>query len=195
MLFALVLSSCRQQMADQPRYGPLQASDFFADGRSARPLVPGTLPRGALQADVHLYTGKLEETDPPAVYAESFPVAVTRAMLERGHERFDIYCAVCHDRLGTGQGAVVRRGLIRPPSFHQDQSRGLKIPLRDAPVGYYFEVITRGFGAMPDYAEQIPVRDRWAIIAYVRALQLSQHAALEDIPPADRDRLESGDDR
>jgi mono/diheme cytochrome c family protein len=182
-------------MADQPSYRPLQASEFFADGRSARPLVPGTVARGALQADAHLYSGRLDSTDATVRYADDFPFPVTRTVLERGRERFDIYCAVCHDRVGTGQGVVVRRGLIRPPSFHQDQSRGLKVPLRDAPVGYYFEVISRGFGAMPDYAEQIPARDRWAIIAYVRALQFSQHAAMEDVPAAERERLESGDDR
>jgi mono/diheme cytochrome c family protein len=177
-------------MADQPRYRPLQASAFFADGRSARPLVPGTVPRGEVQADAQLVTGRSEGTAPP--YTNMFPFPITRAVLERGRERFDIYCSACHDRTGMGQGVIVRRGLIRAPSFHTDQSRGLDVLLRDAPVGYYFEVITHGFGAMPDYTEQVSPRDRWAIIAYIRALQLSQHATLDDVPAADRVLLDAG---
>lgn len=181
-------------MADQPSYRPLEASTFFADGRAARPLVPGTVARGQLHDDPHLYSGRTDEAAPATSrYAETFPFPITRPVLQRGRERFDIYCSVCHERLGTGQGVVVRRGFIRPPSFHTGESRGLKAPLRDAPVGYYFEVATYGFGAMPAYAEQISPTDRWAIVAYIRALQLSQHAMLDDVPQPQRERLENGD--
>ncbi len=208
-ILCLALSACQQQMAEQQRYRPLEPSAFFADQRSSRSPVAGTVARGQLQADRPLFTGRqtLEPKDwaglagmvgswggapapvlnpsaPMSFYAESLPFALTQAVLERGQERFDIYCAVCHDRAGTGRGMIVRRGFTQPPSFHADDSRGYKLrgvslPLRDAPVGYYFEVITRGFGAMPDYAAQVDVNDRWAIIAYIRALQLSQHAKVD----------------
>ena len=111
--------------------------------------------------------------------------------MERGQERFTIFCAVCHDPIGNGNGKIVQRGYTRPPSYVTDYSRGferrgIKVKLRDVPVGYYFEVVSKGYGAMPDYAAQIPPRDRWAIIAYIRALQLSQHARLEGLPEAER---------
>jgi hypothetical protein len=182
-------------MADQPSYRPLQASTFFEDGRSARPLVPDTVARGQLRDDVQLYVGRIDEAATQPRYVDTFPILITRPVLQRGRERFNIYCSVCHDRLGTGQGVVVRRGFIRPPSFHNGESRGLKGSLRDAPVGYYFEVATNGFGAMPAHAEQISPHDRWAIIAYIRALQLSQRATLDDVPEPDRDRLENGGER
>lgn len=174
---ALVLAGCSQQMSEQPRYEPLQASPFFEDGRASRPLVPGTVARGHLRADEHFSTGRSA-----GALADTLPFPVTREVLARGQERFDIFCAPCHGRLGNGQGMVVRRGYSPPPSFHIDR-------LREAPVGHFFEVITKGFGAMPDYAVQVPAGDRWAIAAYMRALQLSEHATLADVPPGERHRL------
>jgi mono/diheme cytochrome c family protein len=173
----LVLASCQQQMADQPRHKPLAKSGFFSDGRSARPPVEGAVARGRLEADEHFYTGKVGGKD-----AGAFPIRVTRQTLRRGQERYNIYCAPCHDRTGGGQGMIVRRGFRAPPSYHTEK-------LRQAPAGHFFDVVTRGFGAMPDYAEQLSTADRWAIVAYIRALQLSQHAALADAPEAERRRL------
>jgi hypothetical protein len=174
----LLLAACGGDMSDQPREKPFAASDFFGDGRSARPLVEGTVARGHLDLDEHLNEGKVDGKD-----ATTFPFPVDRAVLERGRERFDIFCAVCHDRAGYGNGMVVRRGFRRPPSFHIDR-------LRKAPPGYLFGVITKGFGTMASYADRVPVRDRWAIVAYLRALQLSQDATPDDVPPAERWRLE-----
>jgi mono/diheme cytochrome c family protein len=164
-------------MADQPRYEPLQKSATFADGRSARPLVSGTVARGQLRADEHFYTGKIS-----GKAAGTFPLKVTAELLDRGQERFNIFCSPCHDRTGSGRGMVVRRGFRPPPSFHIER-------LRNAPVGELFGHITSGIGAMPDYAAQIPPRDRWAIVAYMRALQLSQRARLSDLPAEDRQAL------
>jgi mono/diheme cytochrome c family protein len=171
------LAACRQDMHNQPRYRPLTASNFFKDGRSARPLVAGTVARGQLRADTLLYTGQVNGED-----ATIFPFAVTAAVMARGHERFDIFCSPCHGRTGRGDGMVVRRGFRPPPTFHSDR-------LRSAPVGHFFDVMTNGFGAMPSYASQVPVRDRWAIAAYVRALQLSEHATMDDVPPEARSQL------
>ena len=166
-------------MHDQPKYEPLEASSFFVDGRSERPLVPGTVPRGAdlLRADDHLYTGKIGGID-----VDTFPFPVSASVLGRGEERYAIYCTPCHGAIGDGDGMIVRRGYRRPPSFHDER-------LRQAAVGHYFDVMTNGFGAMPDYAAQVRVRDRWAIVAYIRALQLSQHATLADVPAEARARL------
>lgn len=164
-------------MADQPSYKPLAKSTFFGDERSARPPVQGTVPRGELLADEYFYTGKVN-----GKLVEAFPFPVTQEVLGRGQERFNIYCSPCHDRVGTGQGMVVRRGFRPPPSFHIDR-------LRQAPVGHFFDVVTNGFGAMADYAEQVSPKDRWAITAYVRALQLSQRATLADAPEKERQRL------
>ena len=172
-----VLTGCRQDMHDQPKYIPLRESSFFGDVRSARPLVEGTVARGHLREDTLLNTGKVGKAD-----ATLFPFAVDARVMARGQERFDIYCSPCHGRTGQGDGMVVRRGYRRPPSYHQDR-------LRDAPVGHFFDVITNGFGAMPDYASQIKPEDRWAIVAYVRALQLSEHAPLSDIPASERDKI------
>jgi len=174
---ATVFSGCRQDMHDQPKYIPLRESSFFVDSRSARPIVDGTVARGHLRDDELTYTGKTDGKD-----ATMFPTAVDARSMARGRERFDIYCSPCHGRTGQGDGMVVLRGYRRPPSFHQDR-------LRDAPVGHFFDVITNGFGAMPDYAAQIRAEDRWAIIAYVRALQLSEHATLADVPAQERDRI------
>jgi mono/diheme cytochrome c family protein len=164
-------------MHDQPKYIPLRESTFFSDARSARPVIPGTVARGQLRDDTLLYTGKVNNAD-----ATVFPFAIDDKLMARGRERFDIYCAPCHSRTGTGDGMIVRRGYRHPPSLHLDR-------LREAPVGHFFDVITNGFGAMPDYATQIKAEDRWAIIAYVRALQLAAHATVADVPAAERDKL------
>jgi Cytochrome C oxidase, cbb3-type, subunit III len=169
----LLLAGCRQDMHDQPRFKPLAKSDFYADLRSSRPLVEGTVARGQLHEDAYLYTGMIGNSATPGDY---MPFPVTRQVLARGRERFNIYCSPCHSRLGDGQGMVPSRGFAKmPPSFH--------IPrLQKAPLGYFFDVITHGFGIMPDYAAQIQPEDRWAIVAYIRALQLSQNAPSTAIP-------------
>lgn len=179
MLLAIVLLvGCRQDMHDQPKVRPYRESQFFEDGLSARPVIAGTVARGDLREDDHLWLGKVDGK--PAV---EFPFAVDAALLGRGRERYDIYCTPCHDGVGSGQGVVVRRGFRRPPSIHDERLRG-------AAVGYLYDVVSNGFGVMPPYAAQIPVRDRWAIVAYLRALQLSQHASLADVPEAERAKLE-----
>ena len=172
-----LLAGCRQKMADQPRYDPLVRSTFFEDGRAARPLVEGTVARGELRGDELLYTGK--EGGKPI---DLFPFPATLAVLTRGQQRYNIFCSPCHDRVGTGQGMIVRRGYRVPPSFHIER-------LREAPAGYFFDVISNGFGVMPDYAQQVQPEDRWAIVAYIRALQLSQHATLADVPEDQRQQL------
>ena len=165
----ILCAGCRLDMHVQPRYNPLAKSDFFADQRSARPLVEGTVARGELHDDTYFYTGKLGNN--PGDY---MPFAITKDDLERGRIRFNIYCSPCHSRLGDGNGYIPTRGFSRrPPSFHIER-------LEKAPVGYIFNVMTEGFGIMPDYASQIPPRDRWCIVAYIRALQLSQHATVAD---------------
>jgi hypothetical protein len=170
---------CRRDMQDQPKYIPLRASDFFADGRSARPLPEGTVARGELRADKVFFTGKSGDQ-----FIDHLPFAVTRDVLDRGEERFNIYCSPCHGRLGNGLGMIVRRGLKRPPSYHIDR-------LRQVPVGYFYDVITNGFGAMQDYSSQIAPRDRWAVAAYIRVLQFSQQASINDVPPETRQQLNS----
>jgi len=177
VLAPLALGACRQDMHDNPRHEPLEASRVYADQSASRTLVEGTVPRGFLNDDDFLHTGLVD-----GVPAEQFPFAITRADLDRGQSRFNIYCAPCHSRIGDGLGMVVQRGYRQPPSFHIDR-------LRDAPPGYMFDVITNGFGVMPDYRSQIAVRDRWAIVAYVKALQLAQHATEADVPEADREKL------
>jgi len=176
-LAAFALAACRQDMHDQPKYIPLRESAFFGDARSARPFVEGTVARGHLNDDELAYTGKTNGQD-----ATMFPAPVTAETMARGRERFTIYCSPCHGRTGQGDGMVVLRGYRRPPSFLQDRLIG-------APVGHFFDVITNGFGAMPDYAAQIHPQDRWAIIAYVRALQLSGHATVADVPSSERDKI------
>jgi hypothetical protein len=162
---------CRQDMQDQPKYIPLRPSDFFGDGRSERPLIEGTVARGHLDDDAAYYTGR----GPDGKFVDEFPFPVTKDVIERGQDRFNIYCAPCHDRLGNGNGKIVRRGYRHPPSYHIDR-------LRQVPNGYIYDVITSGFGAMPDYAAQIHPPDRWAIVAYVRALQLAHNAKIDDVP-------------
>ena len=213
-LFTFAFSACRQDMHDQPKYRPLRPIDAFGsitDGRSARPLVEGTIARGELRDDVEFYSGKLRQSASGATTAQpqsvpppqtanqqgaqvpaqtyqgfvtDFPMPITAADLDRGQERFNIYCSVCHGRLGDGSGMIVKRGFRKPPSFHDDR-------LRTAPIGYFFDVATNGFGAMPDYASQIPPDDRWRIIAYIRALQLSQRGSLADVPASERGNLKT----
>ena len=174
---AAAAAGCRQDMHDQPKYKPFRPSDFFGDDRSARPLVEDTVARGQLRADATYFTGKQG-----AMPVDVLPVAVTPALLRRGQQRYGIYCTPCHGQTGRGDGMVVQRGYRRPPSFHIDR-------LRNEKTGYFFDVITSGFGAMPDYAAQIAVPDRWAIVAYLRALQLSENARLEDVPAERRAEL------
>jgi mono/diheme cytochrome c family protein len=221
--YCLLILGCRSDMQDQPRYEVYESSGFFKDGLSSRPLVEGTVPRGFLRADKHLYTGKMDKAAAAGAGVNSnsanqggqettsgsaassgnantqanaggqagsnsgstqagqatqaragepddavdFPFPVTAEVVERGRERYEIFCAMCHSSTGEGDGMIVRRGFRRPPSYHEDR-------LRQAPVGYFFRVMTEGFGAMPPYRAQVPVQDRWAIAAYIRALQLSQ---------------------
>jgi mono/diheme cytochrome c family protein len=165
-------------MHDQPKYIPLRPSDFFTDGRSARPLIEGTVARGHLNDDAAFYTGKGPDNKP----LNTFPFPVTKEVILRGQQRFNVYCTPCHDRTGSGNGMVVRRGYRHPPTYHSDR-------LRQIPNGYIYDVITNGFGAMPDHASQIEARDRWAIVAYVRALQLSQQASIDDVPADARAQL------
>src|SRR5580658_5147675 len=168
---AFCASGCRRDMQVQPRYNPYDAAPFFDDDRSARLPVPGTVARGELHLDALLYTGKVDGKD-----AEQFPFPITRADLDRGRERFNIYCSPCHDVTGSGRGMIVLRGFPQPPSFHIDR-------LRQAAPGHFFDVMTNGLGVMYSYASRISPEDRWRIAAYIRALQLSQQAAISDVPP------------
>ena len=171
LLLIAVTSACRLDMQVQPRENPLSRNDFYTDQRSARPLIEGTVARGQLHEDAYFFTGKIGNNP-----GDFMPFPVTKEVLEHGRERYDIFCAPCHSRVGDGNGFVPSRGFARrPPSYH--------IPrLQKAPLGYFFDVITNGFGIMPDYASQIPPQDRWDIVAYVRALQLSQNATMADVP-------------
>jgi len=207
-LAMLAITSCRQDMQDQPKYLPYRGSEMFPDSNSSRPLVKGTVPRGYLREDQVMYTGKSGAAVAPANPTQKtpaanssgtssipaspaaatgndvneFPFPITREVLDRGQERFNIYCSPCHGVLGDGQGMIANRGFSPPPTYHQDR-------LRNAPLGHFFDVITNGFGRMPDYSMQIPPHERWAIIAYIRALQLSQNANVADIPPSDLSKL------
>lgn len=174
--------ACRQDMHNQPKAKPQSKSGFFADGRTGRPPVEGTVARGELREDDHLYRGKA----PDGGWATTFPFKIDAAILQRGRERYNIYCSPCHGETGLGNGMVIQRGFAIPAANHHQQR------LRDAAVGYWFDVITNGFGRMFGYAAQIPVKDRWAIIAYVRALQLSRHATIDDIPEGERAAVLSG---
>lgn len=175
----LPLAGCRQDMQDQPRYKPLAGTNFFGDGRSARPLLEDTVARGHLRLDQALYTGKVNGQD-----VDTFPFPIQRADVLRGEERFNIYCSPCHSRIGDGNGMIVRRGFRQAADYHSDK-------LLQAPVGHFFDVMTNGFGAMPNYAERITPEDRWRIAAYIRVLQLSQNARIEDVPAAERAALEA----
>lgn len=178
-LLALTGCDLRQRMYDQEKYEPHEATAFFANGLSARAAVDGTVARGQLRQDEHYWQGKVN-----GEVATTLPsaIALDRALLERGRERFNIYCSPCHDQTGRGNGMIVQRGLKQPPSFHEER-------LREAAIGYFFDVMTNGFGAMYGYASRIPVHDRWAIAAYVRALQLSQRAEYDLLPAEDQRQL------
>jgi mono/diheme cytochrome c family protein len=206
VIFGLVLGAgCQQKMADQPSYKPLERSEFFADHRSARPQVKGTVARGQLRIDTALFTGRvgpirplraMEEIEGPkpqpaelrerfderGTFVEEFPLPVDENLVVHGYHRFMIYCVMCHDVLGTGHGKIVERGYTQPPTYHSQV-------LREMPVGRIFAVITEGYGSMPAYAPQIPPRDRWAIVAYVKALQLSQRFPVADLPADVRQKL------
>ena len=179
LVTVVCLTAC-QKMGQQPSYRPFQPSDLFADGTSARTLPPDVVARDQLHDDAALFTGMLNGQE-----VDALPFPVTRDVLSRGHDRFSIYCVPCHGLLGDGDGMVVQRGFTPPPSFHTDR-------LRQAPIGHFFVIMTSGFGAMPSYAAQIPAAtDRWAIAAYIRALQLSQHATIDDVAPDARPTLEA----
>jgi hypothetical protein len=164
----------------QPKLKADDGSTFFPDGRANRPPIPDTVARGHVRTDELLYTGRVN-----GVVVDQFPFPVTREVLERGQARYDIYCSPCHDYTGSGRGMIVQRGFPPPPSYHTDR-------LRQAPAGHFFDVMTNGYGAMYSYAGRITTEDRWAIAAYIRALQLSQHATLDDVPADHRQQLTSG---
>ncbi len=178
---ALAISGCdyslRQDMANQPYNHPLSPSDFFPDGRSERPLIENTVPRGAVENDVYSV----------AKDYSGYPLPVNEKLLRRGQDRYKIFCTPCHGIQGDGNGMAAVRGMKHPPSYHIDR-------LRQAPNGYFYDVITNGFGAMYSYSERIPPNDRWAIIAYVRALQLSRNAKAGDLPESLRQKLASSGD-
>ena len=165
-------------MHNQPRYKPYAESELFSDHRSERPQVEGAVARGHLRIDQARYSGKLNDGGD----VDAFPFPITRDDLARGQQRFNIYCSPCHSRLGDGNGLVVQRGFRQPPSYHIDR-------LKQAPVGHFFDVITNGFGAMASYATRVAPDDRWRIIAYIRALQLSESATINDVPPDQRQNL------
>lgn len=179
------ISGCRQDMHNQPKFIPLRSNTFFPDQRSARAPIAGTVPRlenavvdaEQLDPDSYFLSGKHGN-----VFGNELPFKLTADVMARGQERYDIYCTPCHAYVGDGNGMVVQRGYKHPPSFHEQR-------LKNAPLGYIFQVMSSGFGAMPDYAAQIHPADRWAIAAYIRALQRSQSATLADVPAADRDKL------
>jgi hypothetical protein len=173
------MAACRQDMQDQPKYKPLGASRFFADGRDARPIPAGTIARDELNNNDSFHTGEKDSE-----FLDTIPLKVDSALLHRGQERFDIYCSPCHARTGDGNGMVAQRGVKIPADFHTDR-------LRSVPPGYIYQVIKNGYGAMGDYGDQIPVNDRWAIVAYVKALQLSRDATLSDVPVDQRGHLET----
>ena len=168
---AVGLAGCRQDMQDQPRMFPQRGSAFFADGRSRAFRMPGTVARGQEQTDSYFLTGMSDGKE-----GDGFPFPVTMQVLERGQERFNIYCSPCHSRVGNGEGRIVQRGYQQAPDFHSER-------LRAAPAGHFFNVITRGYGAMPDYHIELAPADRWAVVAYIRALQLSQNATTADAAP------------
>jgi mono/diheme cytochrome c family protein len=207
LAIAGLFTGCEQKMGSQPSYRPLESSRFFADGRASRPLVDGTVPRGTLENNSPMLTGRKVSVAPrrisslvpttlpsssttplnPDEFTSELPFDITLKTLERGQERYSIYCAVCHGATGAGNGIVVRRGYTKPPSYLTDDSRqlarsGFRVSLRSVPIGYFFEVMSHGYGAMADYSMQIEPRDRWAIAAYIRTLQFSQDAPLDSLP-------------
>jgi mono/diheme cytochrome c family protein len=179
VLLSGAVSGCRQDMHDAPRYDPLEESPVFANGASAQPLIEGTVARGHLDEDTLLETGKVD-----GQFVDLFPFAITAADMDRGEQRYNIYCSPCHGRRGEGDGMVVQRGYRQAASYHTDRLRAMA-------AGELYDRIANGFGAMPDYRAQIPADDRWRIVAYVRALQLSHHATTADVPPADVSKLDA----
>jgi len=177
LICLLLATGCRQDMHNQPKYRPLRATDFFADGSSARPHVEGTIARGTLQEDEAFFTGKVG-----TALVTEMPFPVDESVLDRGEQRYNIFCTPCHDATGGGKGMVVQRGYRQPTSFHTER-------LRQVAPGHFFDVMTNGLGAMPDYRAQISARDRWAIVAYIKALQLSQHTPASEIPGGDPTKL------
>jgi hypothetical protein len=178
---ALLFAGCRMDMHEQPKYLPYEPTTFFDDGRSERPVVPGTVARGHLHLDELLYTGKEN-----GAFANRFPFPITRADLERGRQRYNIYCTPCHDYTGSGQGIVVQRGFPPPPSFHIDR-------LRQAPVGHFFDAMSNGYGSMYSYSSRVEPEDRWRIAAYIRVLQFSEHSTVQDVPESERQKLTEQD--
>jgi mono/diheme cytochrome c family protein len=178
VLTGLTVAGCRQDMHDAPRIEPFEANAFFPDQRGSRVPPQGTVARGWLRDDEALYTGKID-----GQLVDTIPFAISHDDLKRGQQRFNIYCSPCHGRVGDGQGMVVQRGLRQAASYHTDR-------LRQERIGYFFDVATNGFGAMQGYAEQVPVRDRWLIAAYIRVLQFSQNASVDDVPADKRAELE-----
>lgn len=178
VLLGVLMTGCRLDMHIEPKYKGYEPSSFFNDGRSARPPVPGTVARGELRTDELLYTGKIN-----GQIADVFPFPITKKDLERGQQRFNIYCTPCHDFTGSGNGMIVQRGFPAPPSYHIER-------LMKAPVGHFFDVMTNGYGTMYSYAARVSPKDRWRIAAYIRALQLSQDAPVSDVPPAELKKLE-----
>jgi mono/diheme cytochrome c family protein len=172
LAFALVLAGCHTDMYDQPRKEPLEASEFFDDGRASRPLVAGTIARGQLNADDAFSTGKRDGR-----LLEELPegVELNMELLQRGQQRFNIFCINCHGAVGEGDGMIVLRGYRRPPTYHSDRLRGM-------PIAHFVDVMAHGFGVMPDYAEQVPAKDRWAIASYIRVLQKSQYYQTDELP-------------
>ena len=168
----ILAGGCRQDMHDGPYYERLEKSAFFDDGRASRPPVEGAVARGELRADDHLWTGHVD-----GELAATFPFPVDREVVMRGRERFEIYCAPCHGKLGDGNGMITQRGFEHPPTYHQDR-------LRNAPAGHFYNVIANGYGRMYSFNDRVKVRDRWAIVAYIRALQLSQGASVDELPQA-----------
>ena len=173
----LLIAGCRQDMHNQPKYIPLRESDFFGDMRSERSLPVGVVAQGDLREDAYLYTGKIN-----GVPGTVFPFPMTMQDLKRGQNRFNIYCTPCHSPVGDGRGTVVQRGYKQPPAYTDPK-------VMQTGVGHYFDVMTNGYGAMPDYSVQVGVEDRWRIAAYIRVLQLSQHATLAEVPPQYRGDL------
>jgi len=177
LLSVLALAGCQQKMGIQPFYEPLEENPMFEDKRASRPIEPGTVFRGNLRSDDALYTGKVN-----GQLVSEFPMTITEEIINRGENRFNIYCAPCHSKLGDGNGMIVQRGVSRPPSFTDDR-------LVTAPVGHIYDVITNGYGRMYSYNQQLPVADRWAITAYVRTLQFAGRATINDVPESDRAAL------
>lgn len=178
LLGALAMFGCRQDMHDQPRYRLNSASDFWSDRRAARPAIQGTVARGQLRTDSLYFTGTIQGKE-----VDLFPMPVTREIVERGKDRYDVFCSPCHGLSGYGHGLIVTRGLKNPPSYHTEA-------LRDSAAGHIFAVITKGNGSMASYAARIPVEDRWAIVAYVRVLQRSQNVQVAELTSGERDKVE-----